>query len=353
MIDFVNSIAGEQGLKKGPVNALIKLLDDGSTVPFIARYRKEVTGGFDEVQIASVRDRLEQLKELEKRREAILKSIDNQEKLTPELEKKIKEAKTLTELEDIYLPYKPKRKTKATVARDKGLEPLAKYIMEQGSGDPFIKAADFLNSELGVASVEDALQGARDIVAEWINENQEARTAVRALFEREAVISSRVIKGKEIEGVKFKDYFEWSEPVSKTPSHRLLAMRRGEKEMILSLDIAPDSDKALEVLEKRVVRSSNACSRQVRDAAVDSYKRLLKPSMETEFRLLSKSKADEEAIRVFSENLRQLMLAAPLGQKNVLAIDPGFRTGCKVVVLDRQGKLLTNTTIYPNEPQRQ
>ena len=353
MIDFVNSIAGEQGLQKGPVNALIKLLDDGSTVPFIARYRKEATSGLDEVQIAAVRDRLEQLKELEKRREAILKSIDNQEKLTTELEKKIREAKTLTELEDIYLPYKPKRKTKATIARDKGLEPLAKYMMDQGSGDPFIKAADFLNSELGVETVEDALQGARDIIAEWVNENQEARAAVRTLFQREAVISSKVIKGKEAEGVKFKDYFEWSEPISKTPSHRLLAMRRGEKEMILSLDIAPDPDKALDLLEKHIIQSSNACSKQVRDAVADSYKRLLKPSMETEFRLLSKTKADEEAIRVFSENLRQLLLAAPLGQKNVLAIDPGFRTGCKVVVLDRQGKLLTNTTIYPNEPQRQ
>ncbi len=353
MIDYGNSIASELNLPKSSVNAVIKLLAERATVPFIARYRKEMTGSLDEVQISTIRDRYEQLEELEKRRTAILKSIDHQERLTPQLEKKLKDALTLSELEDIYLPYKPKRKTRASIAREKGLEPLAQFIMDQGSGDPKNKAESFINAELEVSSVDEALRGAGDIIAEWINENQEVRSAVRKLFEREALITSKVIKGKEVEGTKFKDYFDWSEPISKVPSHRLLAMRRGEKEMILSLNIVPESEKAVALMQKIVVHSSNECSKHVMEAAEDSYKRLLKPSIETEFRLLSKAKADEEAIKVFSENLRQLLLAAPLGQKNILAIDPGFRTGCKVVVLDKQGKLVSNTTIYPNEPQRQ
>ena len=351
MIEFVNSIALENGLSQNVVGAVIKLLDDGATVPFIARYRKEATGGMDEVMITTVRDRLEQLRELEKRREAILKSIEKQENLTPELQKKIEAASTLAELEDIYLPYKPKRKTRASVAREKGLEPLAKTILEQGGQDPLREAENFIDTEKGVESTADALQGARDIIAEWVNEDQEARGAIRELFTKEAIITSKVMKGKEAEGAKFKDYFDWSEPIAKTPSHRLLAMRRGEKEMILSIDIAPDEDKAVDILERHFVKGNNRCAEQVVAAVADAYKRLLKPSMETEVRLLTKAKADEEAIKVFAENLRQLLLAAPLGQKNVLAIDPGFRTGCKVVVLDKQGKLLANSTIYPNAPQ--
>ncbi|MEM6524834.1 MAG: Tex family protein [Bacteroidota bacterium] len=353
MIDFKIKIAKEQNLPQEYVKSLMDLLEGGATVPFIARYRKEATGGMDEVQIAAVRDRIEQLQELGKRRESILKSIDNQEKLTQELKEKIEAASTLTELEDIYLPYKPKRKTNATVAREKGLEPLARIIFDQQAIDPNKKASEFINIDLGVESLDDALQGARDIIAEWVNENQNVRSAVRRLFEKEALISSKLIKGKEGEGTKYKDYFEWSEPVLKVPSHRLLAMRRGEKEMVLSLDIAPAAEMAIELIEKCVIKSYNASTKHIQEAIADSYKRLLKPSMETEFRLLSKTKADEEAIRVFSENLQQLLLAPPLGQKNILAVDPGFRTGCKVVVLDEQGKLLTNTTIYPNEPQRQ
>ncbi|MEM7107875.1 MAG: Tex family protein [Bacteroidota bacterium] len=350
---YKSKIAQEQQLPKENVSALLDLLEGGATVPFIARYRKEVTGGMDEVQIAAVRDRLEQLRELEKRREVIIKSIQNQERLTAALEEEIKDASTLAELEDIYLPYKPKRKTKATVARDKGLEPLAKLIFDQKTVNHATRASKFISKELGVTSVADALQGARDIMAEWINEDHQVRAAIRKLFEKEAVMRSKVIKGKESEGAKFKDYFDWSEPVSKVPSHRLLAMRRGEKEMVLSLDISPEANTAIGLIEKRLIKSTGAGADQVKEAIADSYKRLLKPSMETEFRLRSKRKADEEAIQVFSENLRQLLLAAPLGQKNVLAIDPGFRTGCKVVVLNKQGKLLANTTVYPNEPQRQ
>jgi len=349
----IQKIAQELSISDKQVNAVVKLLDEGSTVPFISRYRKEMTGSLDEVAITSIRDRVTQLRELDKRREAILKSIDKQEKLTPELEKQINAAETLAELEDIYLPYKPKRKTKASVAREKGLEPLAKLIFEQQAKDIEGEAAKYIDEEKGVASEDEALQGARDIIAEWVNEDQEARKQIRELFEKEATISSKVIKGKEQEGQKYKDYFEWEEPISKTPSHRLLAMRRGEKEMILSLDISPEDEVAVGVLEKQFVTGAGDSAEHVKTAIADCYKRLLKPSMETEIRIVSKNKADEEAIRVFADNLRQLLLAAPLGQKNVLAIDPGFRTGCKVVVLDKQGKLIHNEAIFPNEPQKQ
>lgn len=353
MRDNISKIAQELGLKESNVGSVIKLLDDGATVPFISRYRKEMTGSMDEVAVAFVRDRITQLRDLDKRREAILKSIENQEKLTPALEKEIQNAETLTELEDIYLPYKPKRKTKASVAKEKGLEPLADLIFKQNEIDLAVEASRYIDEEKDVKSVEEALQGARDIIAEKVNEDQEARKAMRKLFESEAIIISKVIKGKEEEGQKFKDYFEWEEPVSKIPSHRLLAMRRGEKEMILTLDITPDEDRAIHLLEKQFVSGHNEASSQVELALKDAYKRLMKPSMETEIRLLTKGKADAEAIKVFAENLRLLLLAAPLGQKNILAIDPGFRTGCKVVVLDRQGKLLHHSAIYPNAPQNQ
>jgi len=346
-------IAEDLSIKEKQVNAVVELLDGGSTVPFISRYRKEVTESLDEVAITAIRDKITQLRELDKRREAILKSIDKQEKLTPELEKEINGAKTMTELEDIYLPYKPKRKTKASVAKEKGLEPLAKIIFKQKEKDIDKLASDFVNQEKEVKSEEDALQGARDIIAEWVNEDQEARKRVRRLFDKEAIITSKVIKGKEQEGQKYKDYFEWEEPISKTPSHRLLAMRRGEKEMILSLDIAPDDDSAINILEKLFIKSSGQSAKHLETAISDCYKRLLKPSMETEMRISSKNRADEEAIGVFADNLRQLLLSAPLGQKTVLAIDPGFRTGCKVVVLNKQGKLLHNEAIFPNEPQKQ
>lgn len=344
-------IAAELAVTEKQVIATIELLDEGATVPFISRYRKELTGSLDEVQVAAVRDRFQQLRELDKRREAILKALAALGKLTPELEAQINAAENITVIEDIYLPYKPKRKTRASEARRKGLEPLALVIFEQGKSDPEEEASKYLNDELGVATLEDALAGARDIIAEMISENAEVRTDMRQYFQQKAVIKSTVIKGKEEEGIKYKDYFEWEEPVKSSPSHRILAMRRGENESILRLEAIPEEDGAIEILNKHFIKGSNAAAKQVELALHDSYKRLLGPSMETELRLLSKQKADEEAIRVFAENARQLLLAAPMGQKNVLAIDPGFRTGCKVVCLDRQGKLLENTTIYPHTGQ--
>lgn len=344
-------IAAELAVTEKQVIATIELLDEGATVPFISRYRKELTGSLDEVQVAAVRDRFQQLRELDKRREAILKALAALGKLTPELEAQINAAENITVIEDIYLPYKPKRKTRASEARRKGLEPLALVIFEQGKSDPEEEASKYLNDELGVATLEDALAGARDIIAEMISENAEVRTDMRQYFQQKAVIKSTVIKGKEEEGIKYKDYFEWEEPVKSSPSHRILAMRRGENESILRLEAVPEEEGAIEILSKHFIKGSNAAAKQVELAVHDSYKRLLGPSMETELRLLSKQKADEEAIRVFAENARQLLLAAPMGQKNVLAIDPGFRTGCKVVCLDRQGKLLENTTIYPHTGQ--
>lgn len=346
-------IAEELNLRDVQVVATIRLLDEGATVPFIARYRKEVTGSLDEVAITAIRERNQQLIDLNKRREAIIKSLTEQNALTDELKRKVDKAATMSELEDIYLPYKPKRRTRATIAKEKGLEPLADTIFAQERVDLDALAAQYISSEKGVESVEEALAGARDIIAEKVNEDSEARSKVRELFYKTGRIRSSVIPGKEEEGQKYKDYFDWEEAIDKIPSHRMLAMRRGEKEMILSLEIAPEDENALDLLERQFVKGSDSAARQVQLAVKDSYKRLLKPSMETEVRLGSKGKADEEAIRVFATNAKQLLMAPPLGQKHVLAIDPGFRTGCKVVVLDRQGKLLHYEAMFPNEPQKQ
>lgn len=348
---YIAQIATELSINNTQVQATLTLLSEGCTVPFIARYRKEKTGELDEVQIAAIRDLAEKITELEKRREFILKSISEQEKLTPELEKKILAAKTINVLEDIYLPYKPKRKTKASIAKEKGLEPLANAIFDQRNFDIKTEAEKFLSTEKGVSTIDEALQGARDIIAERVNEDAEARQKLRNIFDRTAIVKTKVLRNKEEEGEKFKDYFEWEEPLNKVPSHRILAMRRGEKEMILSLDISPDQDTAISSLEKHFIVSSNQAAKQMETAIEDAYKRLLKPSIETEYRIVSKTKADTEAIRVFTDNLKELLLSSPLGQKTILALDPGFRTGCKLVCLNAQGKLLYNTTIYPNPPQ--
>jgi len=351
-MQHISIIADELQLKTGQVSATVKLLDEGSTVPFISRYRKEMTGSLDEVAVTQIRDRIIQLRELDKRRESILKSIEEQGKLTDELADKINAADTMARLEDLYLPYKPKRRTKATIAKEKGLEPLATLVFEQENVDLQEEAKKYLDSEKEVNNEEEALQGARDIIAEWINEDQEARAAMRDLFMNKASFQCRVISGKEEEGQKYKDYFEWEEPVKTAPSHRVLAMRRGEKEMILMLNIAPPEEEALQLLEKKFVKSNTPAAEQVEIALKDSYKRLLKPSIETDIRLSTKKKADEDAIKVFTENLRELLMSSPLGEKNILAIDPGFRTGCKLVCLNKQGRLLENTAIFPNEPQR-
>lgn len=345
-------IAKELGVSSKQVTATVNLLDEGATVPFISRYRKEVTGSLDDLQVTSIRDRIQQLRDLDTRKEAILKSIKEQEKLTPELEKKILGAETMTALEDLYLPYKPKRKTKASVAREKGLEPLAFAILAQGNFDVRAEAGKFVDDEKGVETDEDALQGARDIIAEIVNEDAEARQKIRELFLKKGIVSSRVLKSKKDQAAKFKDYFEWEEPIEKVPSHRLLAMRRGEKEGFLSMDMAPEEEAAIDLIERQFVQGRGEASEQVRVAIKDCYKRLMKVSIETEVRVASKKKADDEAILVFAENLKQLLMAAPLGQKAVMAIDPGFRTGCKVVCLDKQGKLMEFTAIYPNEPQK-
>ncbi|WNJ21094.1 Tex family protein [Pontibacter sp. G13] len=347
------TIATELGLSPRQVAATLDLINEGATIPFMARYRKEVTGSLDEVQLAQIRDRAEALAQLDKRREAILKSLEERELLSDELKASIDGAESLTKLEDLYLPYKPKRRTKATIAREKGLEPLAKDIMEQmKSGSPDDLANAFIDAEKGVEDVAAALQGARDIIAEWVNEDADARADMRKLFVKKGTISTKVMRGKEEDGAKYKDYFEWNESVDKVPSHRLLAMRRGEKELILSLSIRPDDEDAVEQLDRRFVKGNSPISEQVREAVQDSYKRLMAPSMETEVRIVSKDKADEEAIKVFADNLRQLLLAAPLGEKSVLALDPGFRTGCKLVCLDKQGRLLEHTAIFPNPPQK-
>lgn len=350
---WIEQITRELSLQQKYVKAVAELLAGGATIPFISRYRKELTGSMDEVMIANVRDRLEQLRELDKRREAIISSIEKQEKLTPELMQKIVVAANLAELEDIYLPYKPKRKTRASAAREKGLEPLAQRIFQQEKFDVDAFAQSFVDSGKGVNDLQEALEGARDIIAEWISENPDSRKRMRELFWKEGVIEARVMNGKEADGVKYKDYFEWKEPIAKTPSHRLLALRRGEKEGVLALDIFPPEDSAIAALERQFVKGESNASEQVRVAIKDSYKRLLRPSLETEIRMESKIRADEEAIRVFAANLKELLLSAPLGQKNVLALDPGFRTGCKLVCLDRQGKLLHYETIFPNEPQKE
>ncbi|MGX5689803.1 Tex family protein [Arcticibacter tournemirensis] len=348
MISHFKKIAEELSLSEKQVSTTVALLDEGATVPFISRYRKELTGSLDEVQVAAIRDRAEQLRELDKRRDAILKSLAEMGKLSPELEKQIQEAETMTVLEDLYLPYRPKRKTRASAAREKGLQPLADLLMEQHKFDVLEEAAKYINQEKGVTTDAEALAGARDIIAEQISENADTRAKIRELFIEKGEFSSKVIEGKEIDGAKYKDYFDWKEPVKTAPSHRILAMRRGEKELVLSLDVFPPEDDAIAILDRFFVKANNAASDQVRLALTDSYKRLLKPSMETEIRLLTKKKADEEAIRVFAENVRQLLLSAPMGQKRIMAIDPGFRTGCKVVCLDEQGQLLENTAIYPH-----
>ncbi len=350
---WIEQITKELSLQHKHVKAVADLLTEGATIPFISRYRKEMTGSMDEVMIANVRDRLEQLRELDKRREAIISSIEKQGKLTPELMQAVVAAGTLAELEDIYLPYKPKRKTRATAAKEKGLEPLAQKIFDQGRFDLGEFSKSFVDTGKGVASVEEALEGARDIIAEWVSENPVTRKNIRDLFWTAGAIESRVLKGKEADGQKYKDYFEWNEPVAKTPSHRLLALRRGEKEGILALDIYPPEEAAISSLENQYIKSDSAAAEQIRLAVKDSYKRLLRPSLETEVRMETKMKADEEAIKVFAANLKELLLSAPLGQKNVLALDPGFRTGCKLVCLDRQGKLLHYEAIYPNDPQRE
>ena len=350
---FSAQISKRMNLQAWQVFNTISLMDGGATIPFLARYRKEATGGLDEVALAALRDNYEQLQELEKRRSFILQSLNELNVITPELEDQVIKAVSLTELEDIYLPYKPKRRTRATIAREKGLEPLAEVIMKQSPIDPNLKAAEFVNPELSVNTTEDALSGARDIIAEWVSEDKSAREKMRAIFTREALISSKPVKGKELEGIQYQNYFDIRENLLKAPSHRILAMFRGEEEGFLKLSIDPETNTPIEVLERLFVKASNESASHVKAAIADSYKRLLKPSIENEVRQIVKEKADLEAIRVFTVNLRQLLLAPPLGQKMIMAIDPGFRTGCKVVCLDRQGNLLHNETIYPHPPQNE
>ena len=347
-MNYSTKISKALNLSPRQVEKTIELLEGGATVPFIARYRKEVTGSLNELQIAAIRDMLIKCKELDKRRESIIQSIEEQGKLTPELKKQLLSAETMTELEDLYLPYKPKRKTRASMAIEKGLEPLANSIMLQQNIDIERLAIKYVNAEKGVADLDDALAGARDIIAERINENTVARNRMRNLYRRSAMLTAKVAKGKEEEGAKYSSWFDWEENMMKAPSHRILAMFRGENEGFLKVKIQPDDDtKAIEQLESQFVKGNNDSSQQVKMAVKDSYKRLLAPSMETEFYNILKERADVEAIKVFAENLRQLLLASPLGQKRVLAIDPGFRTGCKVVCLDAQGNLIHNETIYP------
>lgn len=348
---FPKMIASALHLAETQINHTLNLLKDGATIPFISRYRKEATGGLDEVQIGEIKDRYDKLCEIEKRKTTILETIEEQGKLSTELKERIEACWDSTELEDIYLPYKPKRKTRAEVARQKGLEPLATMILLQRDATIRAKARMFVKGE--VKDEEDALEGARDIIAELVNENEKARNLIRNQFSRQAVISSKVVKGKEEEAAKYRDYFDFSEPLKRCSSHRLLAIRRGEAEGLLKVSISPEDNECTERLERLFVHSNNECGKQVAEAVTDSYKRLLKPSIETEFAALSKEKADDEAIRVFAENLRQLLLAPPLGQKRVLGIDPGFRTGCKVVCLDAQGNLLHNEAIYPHPPKNE
>ncbi|MDR3250560.1 MAG: RNA-binding transcriptional accessory protein [Tannerella sp.] len=327
----------------------LSLLDDGATIPFISRYRKERTGGLNDIQISDIADEYKRLLDVEKRKQTVVATLEEQGVMTDELRSRLEVAWTSVEVEDIYLPFKPKRKTRAQAAREKGLEPAAKIIMSQRYSDIESRIERFLSDD--VPTVEDALSGARDIIAEWINENPAARNTVRAFFEREALISSRVVKGKETEGDNYRDYFDASELLRRISSHRLLAMRRAETEGFVRVDISPDEKHAPERLVKIFVKTDNESGKQVESAVADSYKRLLKPAIETEFAASSKEKADKEAIRIFEENLRQLLLAPPLGHKRILSIDPGYRTGCKVVCLDEQGNFLHNETIYPNPPQ--
>ncbi len=349
--NHIGFIANTLNIPAHKVGNTLKLLEEGATIPFISRYRKEATGSLDEVEVANIQKEYKKIQELDKRKESVLGSIEEQGKLSDELRQRIAKCLHLTELEDIYLPYKKKRKTRASVAKEKGLEPLATRIFEQYSSDqPEKLALNYLNEE--VPTAEEALAGARDIIAEWVSENEEGRNLLRQVFKKTAIIQSKVARGKDEEGVKYKDYFDFSEALSKCPSHRLLAMRRGEEEGFLRVLLVPqDEEDAIFRLEHKFAPSSHPSAAQVKTAVKDSYERLLAPSIETEFRNLSKEKADTEAIQVFVENLRQLLLSAPLGQRSVLGLDPGFRTGCKVVVLDESGNLLENTAIYPHPPQ--
>lgn len=349
--NFSIQIAQELHLDSHHVANVVKLLGEGATIPFIARYRKEMTGTMNEEMVAAVQKRLEQLVELQKRKETVLSSIREQEKLTPELEQKILEAKTMQEVEDLYLPYKPKRRTRAAIAREKGLEPLAAQIMAQNVDAVERLASRYVNAQKGVNNVEEALQGAKDIIAEWVSEHINGRNRIRKIFHTKGDLSSTVIKGKEEEGKTYQQYFDFSEPIAKAPSHRILALFRAEEEGIIRLKIKVDDDFALNSLESIFLKNNNPSSELVQEAIADSWKRLLEPSIETEIRNFYKEKADETAIRVFAENLKQLLLAAPMGQKRTLAIDPGFRTGCKVVILSETGALLHNETIYPHPPK--
>lgn len=348
---FHKMISSALNIAVKQISSTLSLLNDGATIPFISRYRKEATGGLDEVQIGNIKEQYDKLCDLNKRKETILSTIEEQGKLTPELKSRIEACWDSTELEDIYLPYKPKRKTRAEVARQKGLEPLATLLMLQRENNLSARAEAFVKGD--VKDADDALKGARDIIAEQVNEDERARNQVRNLFGRQAIISAKVVKGKEEEAAKYQDYFDFSEPLKKCTSHRLLAIRRGEAEGLLKVSISPDDEECTERLERLYVRSNNECGTQVAEAVKDGYKRLLKPSIETEFSASSKEAADQEAIRVFAENLRQLLLAAPLGQKRVLGLDPGYRTGCKLVCLDAQGNLLHNEAIYPHPPQNE
>ena len=346
---FSKMIATVLNIAVRQVENTLSLLEGGATIPFISRYRKEATGGLDEVQIGEIKERYDKLTDIAKRKETILKTIEEQGKLTTDLKKRIEACWDATELEDIYLPYKPKRKTRAEAARQKGLEPLATILMMQRENNLMARVRTFIKGE--VKNEEDALKGARDIIAEQVSEDERSRNQLRNQFSRQAIITSKVVKGKEEEAAKYKDYFDFSEPLKRCTSHRLLAIRRGEAEGFLKVSISPDDNECTERLERSYVRGNNKCSQQVKEAVLDAYKRLLKPSIETEYAALSKEKADEEAIRVFAGNLRQLLLAPPLGQKRVMGIDPGYRTGCKVVCLDAQGNLLHNETIYPHPPK--
>ena len=347
---FSRLISERLNIAEKNVAGTLALLDEGCTIPFIARYRKERTGGLDEVQIAAISDTYERLKEVLKRKETIVKTISDQGKMTPELQKRIEATWDATELEDIYLPYRPKRRTRAQVAREQGLEPLAETLLLQRERDPEHAALAFVTDE--VPDAEAAIKGAQDIIAEKVSEDEHSRQQVRGAFRRQAVITSKVVKAKADtdEAAKYSDYFDWQEPLKRCSSHRLLAMRRGEAEGILRLSISPDDDECIERLQRNFVYGHTPCGRLVAEAVEDGYRRLLKPSIETEFTNLSKEQADEEAIRVFAENLRQLLLSAPLGQKRVMGIDPGFRTGCKVVCLDAQGNLLHHEAIFPHPP---
>ncbi len=349
----VKKVAGELGLNGKQVRAVSDLLDQGSTVPFIARYRKETTGSLDEVAIAAIRDRMTQLRELDKRRESILKTLAEGGQLTEELKHKILAAETMALLDDVYLPYRPKRRTRSTVAQERGREPLARVIYAQDFSDPVAEAVKFVDLDKGLNSADDAISGARDIIAEWINEDAATRSQIRDLFRVHGILRSKEARDKKPEGAKYLDYFDWSEPLTSVPSHRLMAMMRARREGFLSVHAAPPEDAALAILETNFVRGTGPSSQQVRLAAIDSYKRLLAPSMETEMLSNAVEDAEGKAVKVFADNLRQLLLEAPMGQKNVLAIDPGFRTGCKVVVLDGQGQLMHNDVIYPHMPQQQ